>query len=257
MILINCPREYFQTLATNKNYVEIGVYRGEYSKGIFNYNPKKMSLIDPWNDQSESDYLPQDHFGDPETLLKKAFVGSGYYKDGLIQSQKDAYIDVTNTFKEAVNVTILKGTSEQFYRYFEDKSVDFLYIDGNHRYDFVLADLERWAPKISENGIIILDDIYVSPIGKMQHLSVLEAASTFLKLNNFVPVAMNMDPFGNVIITRSENYTKLLNELIYRVVLTEYRYISLPSCLIHAAHHDVVLYEHEGISYTKEFLSFE
>jgi hypothetical protein len=257
MILINCPREFFQILAENKNYVEIGVYRGEYSKGIFNFKPKKMTLIDPWDDQPESNYLPEDHFSNPAESLKKAFVESGYYKDGLIESLKYAYLEVDNIFKNNENVVLLKGASKDFYSKFEDKSVDFLYIDGNHRYDYVLADLERWAPKISDTGIIILDDIYVSSIGKMQHLSALEALSTFLKLNDFMPVAMNMDAFGNVVITRNQNFKKVLDELIHRIVLTEYTYISLPNNLIHCCHHDLICYEHKGILYSKEFLSFE
>ena len=38
-------------------------------------------------------------------------------------------------------------------------------------------------------------------------------------------VAMNMEPFGDVIIFRSENYSKILNQIVNIVVFTDYTYI--------------------------------
>ena len=35
---------------------------------------------------------------------------------------------------------------------------DFIYIDGNHSYDFVKADLEAWWPKLKSGGAICGDD---------------------------------------------------------------------------------------------------
>ena len=36
--------------------------------------------------------------------------------------------------------------------------IDFLYIDGNHQYSYVLKDLELFFPKLKSNGVIIGDD---------------------------------------------------------------------------------------------------
>lgn len=37
---------------------------------------------------------------------------------------------------------------------FEDKSLDLVFIDGDHRYDFVKQDILRWLPKIRDGGIL-------------------------------------------------------------------------------------------------------
>lgn len=37
-------------------------------------------------------------------------------------------------------------------------NIDLLYIDGNHRYSFVMDDLTVWYPKVKEGGIIVGDD---------------------------------------------------------------------------------------------------
>jgi cephalosporin hydroxylase len=37
---------------------------------------------------------------------------------------------------------------------FEDKSIDFVFIDASHLYEAVLADIKSWYPKIKHKGII-------------------------------------------------------------------------------------------------------
>jgi hypothetical protein len=37
---------------------------------------------------------------------------------------------------------------------FEDKSIDFVFIDGNHQYEFIKNDIIAWLPKIKEGGIL-------------------------------------------------------------------------------------------------------
>ena len=36
---------------------------------------------------------------------------------------------------------------------FEDESLDFIYIDANHAYDFVVEDINLWFPKLKKGGI--------------------------------------------------------------------------------------------------------
>ena len=36
----------------------------------------------------------------------------------------------------------------------EDESLDFVYIDANHAYDWVVQDIELWYPKVKKGGIL-------------------------------------------------------------------------------------------------------
>lgn len=40
--------------------------------------------------------------------------------------------------------------------------IDILYIDGNHQYEYVMADMEAWVPKVRPGGLVIGDDYLFS-----------------------------------------------------------------------------------------------
>lgn len=62
----------------------------------------------------------------------------------------------------------LKDYNAKFYRYpsmiavqyVPDNSLDFVYIDGNHEFDFVMQDLIEWSKKVRPGGIIAGHDYY-------------------------------------------------------------------------------------------------
>jgi predicted O-methyltransferase YrrM len=56
------------------------------------------------------------------------------------------------------NFTILKATSMEVVDQFDDESVDFLHIDGNHTFDFVVMDIVRYVPKVRPGGLVALHD---------------------------------------------------------------------------------------------------
>jgi predicted O-methyltransferase YrrM len=53
-----------------------------------------------------------------------------------------------------------KATSLEAAREIADGSLDFVYIDGDHRFDFVMLDLILWAPKVRVGGVIAGHDYY-------------------------------------------------------------------------------------------------
>jgi hypothetical protein len=82
------------------------------------------------------------------------------------------YVDACNT---EVNDTLFLSTRERltkkfnnrvsFIRKFSDNAIDyvpnnldFIYIDGNHKYEYVYNDLENWFKKLKKGGLIICDD---------------------------------------------------------------------------------------------------
>ena len=51
-------------------------------------------------------------------------------------------------------VTFIKKSSKDACWRFEDNSLNFVYIDANHEYEFVKEDIELWLPKVKSNGVI-------------------------------------------------------------------------------------------------------
>ena len=49
---------------------------------------------------------------------------------------------------------------------FEDGSIDFLMIDGDHSYEAVKQDIENYLPKMRSGGLIVGDDAYEVDIQK-------------------------------------------------------------------------------------------
>lgn len=62
------------------------------------------------------------------------------------------------------DATIIKTFSILAYDKFENRSVDFVYIDGNHDFNYVFSDILLWLPRIRKGGVISGHD-YLEAIG--------------------------------------------------------------------------------------------
>lgn len=142
---------------------EIGVFRGDFSGQIIDaLQPKKFYLIDPW-----------ENFDDP------GLVGSWYHEDSSNRMEQ-IFHDVMARFAapiQAGQVEVIRGRSREAASRFSDGEFDFVYIDGDHRFEGVLADLKAFGPKIKPGGMIILDD---HSLGKWWGDGVIRALNTFL-----------------------------------------------------------------------------
>jgi hypothetical protein len=49
---------------------------------------------------------------------------------------------------------VLYGDSVKMAEKVKDASLDFVFIDADHRYESVMADLKAWVPKVKEDGTI-------------------------------------------------------------------------------------------------------
>lgn len=102
---------------------EIGSFAGESTKIIAGY-VAKIFAADPWR----PNYDPNDPSSEEKNLAQ-------------------AELDFDIVCKYARNIIKLKMTSLEASRLFENKSLDWVYIDGDHRYRPVTLDIRAWLPK--------------------------------------------------------------------------------------------------------------
>lgn len=117
-------------------FVEVGTYDATFAVRLMEEcQPAKLVCVDP--------YAAYDGFKDAmnEHPLQKV------YETAL--SRLAPYGE---------HAEILRQFSEEAAQRFADNSLDFVYIDGNHSYPYVLRDLEAWFPKVKSGGIICGDD---------------------------------------------------------------------------------------------------
>jgi hypothetical protein len=122
---------------------EIGVFEGRFSELILRITrPKKLHLIDPWKYEADPAYAG-------------SFMGGA---KGQSQQRMDRmYETVVKVFKSK-RVEVHRQASGACSLLFPDNYFDWIYIDGNHQYEFVKEDLESYFPKVKSGGLIAGDD---------------------------------------------------------------------------------------------------
>lgn len=118
-----------------KKAVEVGVAAGNFSATIMAGNPQlKMWGVDPYEPYTGyKDYVRRDTFSELERGAHERLDKYPGYE-------------------------FIKKYSKEASEMFEDESLDFVYLDANHTYDFVTEDLELWTPKVKKGGIMAGDD---------------------------------------------------------------------------------------------------
>jgi hypothetical protein len=127
--------------------VEIGVWAGDLSAAILRaVRPVQLHLLDPWA------FAPDERY-------EQAWYGGA--RAGSQAEMDEVYKRVLQRFETEIAdgaVVIHRSTSAEAAAGFEDASLDWVYVDGNHLYEYVRADLERFAPKVRPGGLLAGDD---------------------------------------------------------------------------------------------------
>ena len=130
--------------------VEIGVFKGEFSKTLLSGWGGTLYMVDPWRGLG-GDYIDKTNHKHHTSIFQDAMDSiEGYENRGIM----------------------IRALSEEAVHLFEDNSLDFIYIDGNHGYNHVKQDLELWWPKLKSGGIMSGHDFIMvdwDAIPKVKH----------------------------------------------------------------------------------------
>ena len=80
------------------------------------------------------------------------------------------------------NAVVIHKTSMEAVKDLDDESLDFVYIDANHRYRSVRDDITGWTKKVRKGGIVSGDDYYHLPDSKY---GVVEAVDEYVKIHGY------------------------------------------------------------------------
>lgn len=110
---------------------EIGVWMGEFSEMLCRAMPGlRLTCVDPW--------LQYKHYNEAKNN----------------QDRLDRACDIARERLAPFGCQILRMTSAQAAKQIPERSLDFVYIDGNHMRPFVDEDLALWSQKVRIGGIV-------------------------------------------------------------------------------------------------------
>ena len=124
-----------------KKFVEIGIWQCSTLRRILRYN------------KSLEEYWGIDNFN---------HIESEYHRKLTPEVWDGAYFQACRYMVYNPILKVLRMTSLNASKLFQKKSLDMVFIDGNHTYEYVKEDMECWEPLIRKGGIISGHD-YLNP----------------------------------------------------------------------------------------------
>lgn len=112
--------------------VEVGSFKGEYAKEILKIWKGKLFLIDVWKNLDVNEYKDASNTNEYKSIINSCC-------DNIANEEHRCYM--------------IRSNSVDASKLFLDDSLDFIYIDANHRYEYVKQDLSIWFPKLRKGGV--------------------------------------------------------------------------------------------------------
>jgi len=165
-------------LPKNFKYLEIGSYEGNTAFYVStNFPNSNVTCVDLWQDVEE-------YKGKDFNIIEKNF-------------------DLN--LKGLSNINKIKSTSDDF---FIKNTImyDFIYIDGNHKFDYVLRDCENAWRFLNDDGFLVCDD-YIWDYYKDIKLNPCFAVNKFLEKNKVkILLVSNSQIFFQKIKFQADNF---------------------------------------------------
>ena len=133
---------YCQAIGLNGTAVEVGVAKGEYAREFLPLWHGDYVMVDRWCHVDGYDDIMNGPDSEHEVRYGQAMAVAAPYGD---------------------RVKVLRMDSVAAAETFADKSLAFVYLDGDHSFEGVRRDLLAWIPKVQSGGIIAGHDYYDKP----------------------------------------------------------------------------------------------
>lgn len=137
---------WLEQLPKQSRGAEIGVWKGDFTQLIYDIvQPTELHLVDPWEFQPDFAHC--------------------MYGGKVAKSQADMnmiHAHVMTRFEEH-KPHVHRCYSSLALDEIEDESLDWVYIDGNHAYEYVRDDLNGYIRKLVPGGLLTGDDYLWAP----------------------------------------------------------------------------------------------
>ena len=123
----------FSSKFPNGKGVEVGTFKGQFSKMMIENWSGTLYMVDVWRGLGDEYIDSSNHHN----------FNGGVYSEAMknIEGFEDRAV-------------MIRASSEIGSQLFQDESLDFVYIDANHAYDWVVRDIELWYPKVKKGGVL-------------------------------------------------------------------------------------------------------
>ena len=161
----------------------------------------------PWRAQDQRDR--EEYQGDPNNL-----------SDAQNEVRFQEVIEKLTKDIESGRVVVHRKFSGEAVQSFEDESLDWIYLDGSHVYEDVLADLDSYDAKIKKDGFILGHDYTNHAEAKKMNFGVVEAVDEFVARSGYEFLVLTNAEFPTFVLAKtvnSEAVQTVLADIVFNV----------------------------------------
>ena len=149
--------------------------------------PSYLALVDPWAEQNSDVY-----FGDDNNVVQ-----------GEQEARYRSSSKVLRPGSRDNECDVIRKYSKDAAADFVDKSLDWVYIDGNHSQEACLEDLRCWAPKVADDGLLCGHDFAVHAAARSSRFGVIQAVHEFVEETGYKLVAVTVEHFPTFVVAKN------------------------------------------------------
>ena len=166
--------------------IEVGVATGGFSEHMLKYSNLSLFVsVDMWEE------LPNRIYKDTNARTKTEQDARYRYVQKRLSKYKQ-------------RSKVLKCSSIEASQLFKPCMFDFIYIDANHKYEFIKQDINLWWPKLKRGGLIAGHD-YLDGILPQGNFGVKKAVDQFVEQNQLKLYITKSDQFPTWYVVKNKD----------------------------------------------------